>query len=248
MVTIVTPDAYDNACTEVWFDPALLDTEDPELAEQAAITASWALWALSGYRFHGPQCWVEDYRTIRGYCYVTLEQWPVVDVFEVSRVDICADTVGITGIGDVVSGWCYRGNGELQVCCSDGSSRQTMCDCSASGSVVRVHYRTGNNLPPGADKAALRLAGELVLAASGDEECMLPERVTSITRQGATWTILDPQDFLEDGLTGIGPVDQWLAQTGLRSRWVKFVDPLRSVPLVSSTLVGCGEDDCFADL
>jgi hypothetical protein len=113
--------------------------------------------------------------------------------------------------------------------------------------VIRVHYTTANNLPPGSDRAAYRLAEEYVKAFLG-QECALPERITSISRQGATWTILDPQDFLQDGLTGIGPVDQWLAQVGLRSRWASLVDPLRSVPLVSSTLVGCGDADCFSDL
>lgn len=248
MVTIVTPAAYDNPCSEVWFDPATLSTPDPVLAEQAAIAATWALWTLSGERFHGPQCWIEDYRTISGYCNIQLRQWPVSEVVQVSRVDLCADTVGVTGVGDILSGWCNRGSGEIKVCCNGNTSYGfTGCGCSSDGSVVRVHYKTSNNLPPGADRAAHRLAEEYVKAATG-QKCNLPERITSITRQGASWTVLDPQDFLQDGLSGIGPIDQWLAQVGLRSRWVAFTDPLRSVPLVGSTLFGCGDDDCFASL
>jgi hypothetical protein len=241
MVTIVTPSAYSNPCAEVWFDPSLLSTPDPDLAEEAAIAATWALWRLSGERFHGTQCWIEDYRTIRGYCYIQLDQWPVTEVVEVSRVDLCEDTVGVTGVGTVVSGWCDLGAGLIHVCGCEGGA--TNCGCSPKGSVVRVHYKTGNNLPPGADRAAFRLGEEYVKAALG-MACALPERVTSINRQGASWTILDPQDFLEDGLTGIGPIDQWLAQVGLKNTWVKFTDPLRSVPLVTSTLYGC-DDDCF---
>jgi hypothetical protein len=91
------------------------------------------------------------------------------------------------------------------------------------------------------------LAEEYLKAYQGKSGA-LPERVTSVSRQGASWTILDPQDFLKDGLTGIGPIDQWLAQVGLRSRWAQFIDPLRSVPLVASTLFGCGDEDCFADI
>lgn len=243
MVTIVTPAAYSNPCTEVWFDPAFLSTPDPELAEEAAIAATWAIWKLSGERFHGPQCWIEDYRTIRGYCTIQLDQWPVSEVFSVSRVDLCGNSVSITGIGTTVENWCDLGSGRVKICCGNSFGA---CGCSSNGSIVRVHYKTSNNLPPGADRAAFRLAQEYVLASQG-EACALPERVTSINRQGASWTILDPQDFLEDGLTGIGPIDQWLAQVGLRKTWIRFTDPLKSVPRVSSTVV-CGGDDCFADL
>src|SRR5690606_39711992 len=123
----------------------------------------------------------------------------------------------------------------------------SVCGCSSQGSVVRVHYRTSNNLPPGADRAARRLAEEYVKCSQG-QACSLPERITSITRQGASWTLLDPQDFLESGLMGIGPLDHWLSQTGLRKNWVTLTDPLKSVPLVNSTLVGCGQDNCFEDL
>lgn len=247
MVTIVTPAAYENSCSEVWFDPALLDTEDPVLAEEAAISATYALWMLSGERFHGVQCWVEDYRTIRGFCTIQLEQWPVLEVVEVSRMDLCGDTVSVTGVGDIIDGWCHVGGGDLKVCCTGNTYGMTGCSCTPNGSVVRVHYKTANNLPPGADKAAKRLADEYVKASTGSA-CALPERITSITRQGVSWTILDPQDFLTEGLSGIGPIDQWLTQVGLRSRWFKFTDPLKSVPLVTSTIVGCGEEDCFADL
>jgi hypothetical protein len=249
MVTIVTPAIYDNPCAEVWFDPSLLNTPDPDLAEQAAVAATWALWTLSGERFHGEQCWVEDYRTVAGYCTIQLRQWPVTEVSYVSVVDMCDTPIAATGLGTVVEGWCNRGGGEVRVCCGGGYSSTwgfAGCNCG-SGRVVRVHYKTGNNLPPGADRAALRLADEYVLAATGGD-CQLPERITSVTRQGVSWTILDPQDFLADGLSGIGPIDQWLAQVGLRSRWASFTDPLRSVPLVASTVVGCGGEDCFADL
>lgn len=253
MATIVTPETYLNPCTEVWVDPDLLSTNDFELAEQAAIDATWALWKLSGEQFHGAQCWVEDYRTISGYCNIKLRQFPITEVAAVSRVDLNDATLPATGVGDVVSGWSFNGSDEVKVCCGSGGGGNFFggingfsCGCNPS-TVVRVHYRVGNNLPPGAPAQALRLAEEYVKASSG-QACALPERVTSINRQGASWTILDPQDFLKDGLTGIGPIDAWLAQVGLRNRWVSLIDPLRSVPRISSTLVGCGTDNCFADL
>ena len=42
-------------------------------------------------------------------------------------------------------------------------------------------------------------------------DCSLPERVTSVSRQGMSWTLLDPQDFLESGRTGIYEIDLMLA-------------------------------------
>lgn len=247
MVTIVTPAAYDNPCAEVWVDPSNLSQPDLDISEQAAISATYALWMLSGERFHGPQCWIEDYRTVRGFCRIQLRQWPVAEVSMVSRVDLCGDSIGATGVGDVITGWCNLGGGDVQICCTGASYGAADCDCSTRGSVVRVHYKTANNLPAGADMAAARLAEEYLLAYQG-KTCSLPERVTSVSRQGASWTILDPLEFLNDGLTGIGPVDGWLGQVGLRNRWASITDPLRSVPLVSSTLFGCGDDDCFSDL
>lgn len=248
MVTVVTPAVYSTPCAEVWVDPSTLSNPDLDIAEQAALSATFALWTLSGERFHGAQCWVEDYRTIQGFCTIQLRQWPVAEVVQVSRIDLCGDAVGATGVGDVISSWCHRGGGEITVCGGGSTSFGFVgCGCSSSGSVVRVHYKTANNLPAGADLAAMRLAEEYMLAYQG-KECGLPERVTSASRQGASWTILDPQDFLKDGLTGIGPIDQWLATVGLHSRWAQMIDPLRSVPRVSSTLYGCGDEDCFADI
>lgn len=250
MVTIVTPETYLDPCTEVWVDPDLLCTDDEELAEQAAIDATWALWTLSGEQFHGSQCWVEDYRPIQGYCNIKLRRSPITEIVAVSRVDVNDTSIGSADLGEVVEGWRFNGSNEVKVCCGSGGGGNFFgnigCGCT-SETVVRVHYKVGNNLPPGAPAHALRLAEEYVKASSG-QDCALPERVTSINRQGASWTILDPQDFLKDGLTGIGPIDAWLAQIGLRNRWMSLTDPLRSVPRISSTLVGCGDDDCFEEL
>lgn len=247
MVTIVTPAAYENPCSEVWVDPDTLTNSDIDYAEQAAISATYALWSLSGERFHGPQCWIEDYRTIHGYCTLELRQWPVAEVVAVSRIDLCGNSVGATGVGTLIEGACFVGSNEVRVC-GNGSTSHGYLGCGGGmDGVVRVHYRTANNLPPGADLAARRLAEEYLKAHKG-EKCALPERVTSVARQNVSWTILDPQDFLDDGLTGIGPIDQWLAQVGLRSRWAEFTDPLKSVVRTSSLLYGCGDDNCFDDI
>jgi hypothetical protein len=58
--------------------------------------------------------------------------------------------------------------------------------------------------------AARTLAIEFVKLYSGDDDCALPQRVTSISRQGVSYTLLDSQDFIEEMRTGIYMVDLFL--------------------------------------
>lgn len=240
MPVVVEEEHLDQPCTELWADPAILVAEDPtldpEIAEAAVADATWLLWQLTENKLHGWQCWVEDYAVQRDQCRMAMEQWPVHEILSVSTIDLCAETVGSTGVGDEIDGWCYLGAGEIKICC--GIGLMTVCSCTPK--TVRVHYRTKPNLPPGAARATLRLAREYVKAVTGGA-CKLPERITSVTRQGVTWTILDPQDFLEKGLLGIGPVDAWIAAVRGKGG-ARLIDPLKRAPLVASVLVGCGPD------
>jgi hypothetical protein len=45
---------------------------------------------------------------------------------------------------------------------------------------------------------------------AGDDDCALPQRVTSISRQGVSYTLLDSQDFIDDLRTGLYAVDLFL--------------------------------------
>jgi hypothetical protein len=73
---------------------------------------------------------------------------------------------------------------------------------------VEVDYTYGSALAPQAAlDAADILAEEIVKACSCDDSCRLPSRVTSVTRQGVSWTLLDPEDLLVQGRTGIYEVD-----------------------------------------
>jgi hypothetical protein len=88
---------------------------------------------------------------------------------------------------------------------------------------VEVTYTYGAPPPALGRLAAIALADQYLLAMAGSEDCMLPQRVTSISRQGMSWTLLDPQDFLDKGRTGIYQVDLFLTTVNpdgakLRSR------------------------------
>jgi hypothetical protein len=74
--------------------------------------------------------------------------------------------------------------------------------------MVRVEYTFGLDQPPASViEAATILASEIVKACECDSSCRLPSRVTNVTRQGVSWTLLDPEDLLEKGRTGIYEID-----------------------------------------
>lgn len=83
-----------------------------------------------------------------------------------------------------------------------------------------VEYAWGQPVPPDGQQAALKLAIELAKAWSGSPS-ELPERVTSIARQGVTAIVIDPLTFIEKGLTGLPMVDLFIVSSnpfGLRRR------------------------------
>jgi hypothetical protein len=74
---------------------------------------------------------------------------------------------------------------------------------------LEVTYTYGTPPPAAGRLAAKILATEFINYWDGND-CALPDRVTSITRQGVSYTILDNQDFLENMRTGIYAVDLFL--------------------------------------
>jgi hypothetical protein len=72
-----------------------------------------------------------------------------------------------------------------------------------------VTYGLGTPVPVAGLHAAGVYACELVKACA-DLPCRLPRRVTQITRQGVTYSLLDPMEFLEQGMTGLYEVDAWI--------------------------------------
>jgi hypothetical protein len=64
--------------------------------------------------------------------------------------------------------------------------------------------------PPAAGvDAASALGAELAKSRAGLPN-RLPQRLTSLTRQGVTMAVLDPMAFLEKGLTGVYETDLWI--------------------------------------
>jgi hypothetical protein len=72
-----------------------------------------------------------------------------------------------------------------------------------------VTYYYGVPPPDSGVLAATVLAAQLALNASGKPD-RLPQRITSITRQGVTAAVVDVMDFLKNGQTGIYEVDLFI--------------------------------------
>lgn len=75
----------------------------------------------------------------------------------------------------------------------------------------QIAYTRGQEVPNHGKIAAGILACELAKAAVGDSSCRLPQRITSITRQGMTMTMLDTFNDIDAGHTGIFLIDSWVA-------------------------------------
>ena len=217
-----------------WVDPESIVCQAAsgtytELWEEMVLQAAWMLDTLTGGVLHGEQCWVEDYR-VRNTCEITLLRGPVDEILSVEKVHRCGveDPTPMT--------WCPVSQNRISICCS-GVAIQHYVSCGCSEEVVRVTYRIASNLPPGTEGKVGWLAGEMLLAYQGSGACQLPERITSVSRQGVSWTLLDPQDYLDKGYLGVPQIDAWLMAARRSNPTTKVFDPLRSQRVYSEEIV-----------
>ena len=75
---------------------------------------------------------------------------------------------------------------------------------------TEVTYSYGTPVPVAGKMAARKLAIEFARLWSGDDQCELPQRVTSVSRQGVSYTILDNQEFIDELRTGLYEIDLFL--------------------------------------
>jgi hypothetical protein len=69
-----------------------------------------------------------------------------------------------------------------------------------------VSLTYGREPPQIALDAAAELACEMIKARIG-QACRLPQRMTSLTRQGVSMSFIDPMSFFKEGRTGIYLLD-----------------------------------------
>jgi hypothetical protein len=103
-----------------------------------------------------------------------------------------------------------------------------------------VRYRRGLDVPTGGQLAAGVLACELAKAAQGDEDCGLPKRLQSMSREGVSIGVLDPFEAatamtwnineVPKISTGIWVIDSWVAGVNVPRQFagVRSVDSTSS--------------------
>lgn len=96
--------------------------------------------------------------------------------------------------------WLVRTDGELWPECQD-------YNVDSGAGVFEVTYNVGIEPPSMVLRAAGELACEYGNYCAG-LPCRLPQRMSSVARQGVSVTMVNPDDMLRRGLTGIWTVDQ----------------------------------------
>ena len=219
--------------TNLWVTPEELgDYAESEFAYEAAKAASNLLWALSGRKYSGITTVTERYvcasRRYRYGASIRNSKAELIngEVYNIpsSDIDFYYD---ITSDGTAQSARLrLRGRpvtkihsirnrlGKLinpsQYYLVDHSTIQAVSGVPWTPCDVEVTYTYGIEPPALGKMAARTLAIEFAKLWAGDDDCMLPQRVTSISRQGVSYTLLDSQDFIDDMRTGIYVVDLFL--------------------------------------
>jgi hypothetical protein len=201
------------------------DTNDPGSphADAAAEAASWVLYKLTAEKYPGirtttewyglesARCnsceafglydaWISDNSFSFPHRHLAIESQPSViklrgrPAHSITEVEVDGETLD-------PSQYALWSNAVL------GRVGETCWDFNRG---VTVTYKYGINPPELGRIAAIRLANEIILSIVDLENCSLPDRVTAVTRQGVSYTVLDPQTFLQDGRTGMYEIDLFI--------------------------------------
>ena len=214
----------------LWANPQVLVDlgYEEEAAISGVVSASWLMWALSGRHLHTEGTKTDTFELVPGgRLKINLSTFPVKTVTEVRLLDVWSSDPA-SGVAMDTENWRQVGSSVRFTRFSTGPGWVRAADprLVPNGALVAVDYTVADNLPPTTDQVVLLLAEEYCKAAAG-RPCKLPDRITSVSRQGITWTVLDPADFLNRGRTGIIRVDTWLsaANPGRNRSKARIFDP-----------------------
>jgi hypothetical protein len=211
-----------------WATLADLPEERPSLPagitwEELLLWATEILWALSGRRWSGTTedggCTASaELRDEGGSCaWWAAAGWPALwvgprhsdtgnAVVQLPHDEATA-VESVVVAGQPMSAWRQEGAWLYR---TDGYGWR--------GRTTVITYRWGLAPPAMGVRECVVLALEFAKAVTGDAGCRLPKRVTSVSRQGVSMTMIDPQKFLDDGRTGLTDVDLWLASVNPKAR------------------------------
>ena len=101
--------------------------------------------------------------------------------------------------------WLQRNDG-----CGGWPTCQNLSAPIGDPCTFQVSFTFGQDPPQMGKSAAGQMSAELYRADTPGLNCALPARITSITRQGVSFAVLDPQTFMQQGLTGNYQIDMFL--------------------------------------
>ena len=219
--------------SNLWILPEEMgDYSYTEYTEEAAQVASNLLWAMSGRKYTGETIVTERYTcTLRNNRMGPSDRTnsPVLfggDVYNIPSGDydeyseLTADgmspesRIRLRGrpVTRIIS--MRNRNGTVLDPSSyylvDHSTIQIKAGTAWTPCNVEITYAYGVPVPVAGKMAARKLAIEFARLWAGDEMCELPQRVTSVSRQGVSYTILDNQEFIDELRTGLYEIDLFL--------------------------------------
>lgn len=236
---------------QAWIDTDALSCEtgdlSPEEVEQYIAAATEVLWALSGRRYglctetvrpcrrdlvsavSGWHEWGTGWEPIRygGEWFNVCGHSTGCSCAALSEVILPSSPAIVTVVeidGEPLDESAYRVDEGRLLVRTDGGLWPACQDMAAplgEPGTWGITFTWGIEVPQAGLLAVAELACEL-LKARLNKPCALPQRVTTITRQGVTMTLLDPQEFLRDGRVGLYFCDLWLETVNPRSQ------PMRS--------------------
>lgn len=173
----------------------------------ALSIASEILTLATAHLIHPAGSQVEEFICTRNVRRFSPVYGPITQVVSVSQLDRAGTETPLE------QAWQLVGNTIYFFGPSRGLSHfRHIADCAPDQGVFRVHYRFGSTLSRAARASVLEYARELWLAAQDPGECSLPDRVTSLQREGISIEMFDPADYLDKGKIGLPRVDTWLSQ------------------------------------
>lgn len=199
----------------LWVTAAELSQPTHPDASYAIEVASWIMWRLSGEKYPGISSSTEWYGTdpviyADGYpddggarAQYVLDGSQSIRRLRLRRSPILSVEAVTVGSDSLVPTDYFIANSAYLVLADNTYWRLSRG--------IEVEYTHGMNPPRAGVRAAVKLADEIILALNESADCRLPDRVQSISRSGVSYTILDPQDFIKEGRTGMYEVDLFLA-------------------------------------
>lgn len=182
-------------------EPPVLTIPQQNAATDALFAAQGILSLLAGSHLHGSGRATDMYVINGSVRRVSTTFRPIREILEAEYVTDSGNTVAL-----------YDLVGQVIFFDKVSLSLGNLCGHYGGGK-LRITYRYGSTMTTAARLTTIYYARQLYLSGPcGDRDlCELPERVTSVNREGISMSLIDPQTFIDKGRTGLIKVDQWLS-------------------------------------